>query len=95
MFLLSFEYIDISSEKWAVISMINGGMMICAIVSPIEVTRGPIKTKISLQFATSYPMETQVHGFDFALDVGFVYHSRSCLVVGLDWGWRLFPTHLY
>ena len=72
MFLFSFENIDISSKTWAVIGMINGGMVLCTIVSPTEVARGPIKPKLSLQFATYYPMETQVHGFAFALDDGFI-----------------------
>ena len=40
-FVLS-ENIDISSEYGGVIGMINGGIVLCAIVSPIEVDRGPI-----------------------------------------------------
>ena len=40
-----FENIDISSESGAVIGMINGGMMLCTIISPTEVARGPIKSK--------------------------------------------------
>ena len=43
-----FENIDISSESGVVIGMINGGMVLCTIVSPIEVARGPIKSKLSL-----------------------------------------------
>ena len=53
MFLFFFENIDISSKTWAVIGKINGGMVLCTIVSPIEVARVPIKTKLSLRFATS------------------------------------------
>ena len=53
MFLSSFEYIDISSELGAVISMLNGGIVLCTIVSPIEVAMGPIKPKLSSRFATS------------------------------------------
>ena len=43
-----FENIDISSKSGAVIGMINGGMVLCAIVSPIEVARGPMKSKLFL-----------------------------------------------
>ena len=43
-----FENIDISSKSGAVIGMINVGMVLCTIVSPIEVARGPIKPKIFL-----------------------------------------------
>ena len=78
MFLLLFGNIDISSKSGAVIGVINGGVVLCTIVSPIEVARGPIKPKFSLRFATSYPMETQVYVFDFALDDGFGYNYRIC-----------------
>ena len=43
-----FEHIETFSKSWAVIGMINGGMVLCTIVSPIEVARGPIKSKFSL-----------------------------------------------
>ena len=43
-----FEDIDISSELGAVIGTINGGMVLCTIFSPIEVDRGPIKSKLFL-----------------------------------------------
>ena len=43
-----FENIDISSESGMVVGMINGGVVLCDIVSPIEVARGPIKLKLFL-----------------------------------------------
>ena len=48
--LLAFEYIDISRKKKSVSFMINRGVLLCAIVSPIEVTRVPIKSKLALRF---------------------------------------------
>ena len=53
MFLYFFEIIDISSKLGSAIGMINGGVVLCTIVSPIEVARGPIKSKLSLSFVTS------------------------------------------
>ena len=43
-----FENIDISRKSGAVIDMINEGMVLWDIVSPIEVARGPIKLKLFL-----------------------------------------------
>ena len=43
-----FENIDISRELGAVIGMINGGVLLCTVVSPIEVARGPIISKLFL-----------------------------------------------
>ena len=48
-----FENIDISIKIWAAIGIINGGIVLCTIVSPTEVDRGTRKPKLSLQFATS------------------------------------------
>ena len=45
-FFVLFENIDISSESGAVIVMINGEMVLCTIVSPIEVAKGTIKLKL-------------------------------------------------
>ena len=47
-FFVIFENIDISSESGAVIGIINEGMVLCAIVSSIEVAQGPIKSKFLL-----------------------------------------------
>ena len=43
-----FENIDISRESGVVIGIINGGMLICAIVSSVEVAWVPIKSKLLL-----------------------------------------------
>ena len=43
-----FGNIDISSESGAVIGMINVGMVLYTIIFPIEVARGPIKSKFLL-----------------------------------------------
>ena len=43
-----FENIDISSESGLVIGMINGGVVLCTIVYPIEVARVPIKSNFFL-----------------------------------------------
>ena len=77
-FYVIFENIDISSELGEFIGMINGGVVLCAIFSSIDVARGPIKSKIFLLFPTSYPMEAQVRGITFLLDDGFVNDSSSC-----------------
>ena len=42
-FFVLFENIYISGKSGAVIGMINGGMVLCTIVFPIEVARGSIK----------------------------------------------------
>ena len=49
---LAFEYIEIFRKKWLVSCMINWWVLLCAIVSPIEVARVPIKSKLALQFAS-------------------------------------------
>ena len=43
-----FENVDISRKSGAVSGMVNGGVVFCTIVSPIEVAKGPIKPKLLL-----------------------------------------------
>ena len=47
-FFVPFESIDISGKSGAVIGMINGEVVLCNIVCPIEVARGLIKSKFFL-----------------------------------------------
>ena len=48
-----FKYIDVAKKTRAVICMITWGMVLGALVSPIEVARGQIITKLDLQFVTT------------------------------------------
>ena len=43
-----FENFDISIKIWTVIGRINGGIVLCIIVSPNEVDRGTRKPKLFL-----------------------------------------------
>ena len=52
--------------------VIDGGMVLCAVVPPVVGAGGPIESKLSLSLAASEPVETKVHGFEFPWDYGVV-----------------------
>ena len=55
--------------------VIDGGMVLCAVVPPVVGAGGPIESKLPLSLAASEPVETKVHGFEFPWDNGVVDYT--------------------
>ena len=64
--------------------VIEGRMMFGAVVSPVEVARGPVEVALALGVAAAEPVETHVHGLGLLGDDGLVGDSDGGGVVGLE-----------
>ena len=64
-----------------------------AIVTPVNMAWGPVKTKLALYHTAMDPVEYHVHGIDIAWDDGVIHNAYRCGVVSMDWRRRLWPAH--
>ena len=64
--------------------VIEGRMMLGAVVSPVEVARGPVEAELALGVAAAEPVESHVHGLGLLGDDGLVGDSDGGVVVGLE-----------
>ena len=78
----------------AVKLMIEGRMVLGAVVGPVEVSGGPVESELTLGITAPEPVKTYIHQLGLLGDDGFVCDSNGSGIVSLDWGLRLGPTHL-
>ena len=89
-----FEGYQRSEKFWSHIDVVSCCMMLCPIVSVIELAWTPVKAELLLCFSIAEPMESHIHcfgsfGCDFTID-DCVCHGIICLD-GSGW---LFVAHL-
>ena len=64
--------------------VIEGRMMFGAVVSPVEVVRGPVEAELALGVTAAEPVETHVHRLGLLGDNGIVSGSNGGGVVSLE-----------
>ena len=73
--------------------MVQGRMILGAVVDKICAARSPVEAELALGFTAVEPTESHVHGFNVFGDDGLVDDTGGSGVVGLDGRLGLRPTH--
>ena len=73
--------------------MVQGGVMLSAIVSQVLVSRCPVVAEVFLGVVVSEPPETHVHGIEHFVHHGLVGDASGSGVVALNGRRELRPAH--
>ena len=68
---------SIARKEGAVGLMVEGWMVIGAVVTPFEAARGPVEPKLALFLPTAQPVEAELRGLELVGDNGIVDDARS------------------
>ena len=73
--------------------MIEGGVMFCAVISPVQVSTCPVVSELALGFSASDPVEASVHCLQLFWDDGVIDYSCSGGIVRMEGGFWMWPLH--
>jgi hypothetical protein len=70
-------------------------MMFCEVVGAVVGSGPPVIFELLLRLAVMKPMKTHVHGLCEARLNVVGDDSKSCAVIGFDWGFQLLVAHFF